>query len=65
MTARRDWKAREGVAPEWCNDAERRRRGGTRHVGKDRRGRWWGWSHRARAHFTTKAAASRFAHSVS
>ena len=34
-------------------------------VGKDKRGRWWGWSHRAISSFATRRAAARFAESVS
>lgn len=34
-------------------------------VGKDERGNWWGWSHRAIAKRKTRAAAVKFARSVS
>ena len=34
-------------------------------LGKDRKGRWWGWSHRAIHDFATRQQAERFAESVS
>ncbi len=34
-------------------------------IGRDREGRWWGWSHRAIHDFSTRDQAVRFAESVS
>lgn len=36
-----------------------------KHIGKGRDGLWYGWSHRAYHGFGSRAAAVRFAHSVS
>ncbi len=33
-------------------------------IGKDKKGQWWGWSHRAIAHFKTRQQANAFAESV-
>ena len=52
---------RLGIRPEL-----RTRRSTVCSVGKSvKNGRWYGWSHRALAAFRTRAAAARFARSVS